>query len=65
LSAGIFENLLASFDITATDNAGNTISYTSEDIDNTTISVDNDVPSGLTFTGPAETILSGTGHTLT
>ena len=46
------------FDITATDNAGNSVTLTASEIDDVLLSIDTDVPAGLTFE-------SHTGATMT
>lgn len=49
--------------MTITDNAGNRITIDTDSIDNTTLSIDNDVPTGLSSTSPIVNTLTGNGHT--
>ncbi len=58
LGSWSLDDSAVTFDITVSDNAGNSITLNTDEIDNLLLSIDNDVPSGLTFT-------SHTGATIT
>ncbi len=56
MTPGNVDDLLVTFDVTATDNAGNTIVFNTDTIDNSFISVDTIVPSGLTISSPDDAV---------
>jgi len=54
ITPGTLEELSVVFDVTATDNAGNSVTLDTDSIDNASVGVDNDVPAGLTVTNPID-----------